>query len=73
MTNHIYSGERIVQRLRNNLFQSILKQDISFFDAERSGDLISRLSSDTSVMGKSLTQNLSDGKHSSPPSSSLLL
>jgi ABC-type multidrug transport system fused ATPase/permease subunit len=54
-------GERIVQRLRNKLFQSILKQDISFFDAERSGDLISRLSSDTNVMGKSITQNINDG------------
>ena len=29
------AGERIVQRLRNNLYTSILHQDISFFDRER--------------------------------------
>ncbi|EHL01984.1 putative Uncharacterized ABC transporter ATP-binding protein/permease C9B6.09c [Glarea lozoyensis 74030] len=32
-----------------------------FFDANRTGDLISRLSSDTVIVGKSITQNLSDG------------
>jgi putative ABC transport system ATP-binding protein len=33
----------------------------NFFDANRVGDLISRLSSDTIIVGKSITQNLSDG------------
>ncbi|CAM0141169.1 unnamed protein product [Umbelopsis sp. WA50703] len=55
------SGERIIQRLRNNLYKTILKQDMSFFDKNRSGELISRLSVDTAVVGKSITNNLSDG------------
>jgi ATP-binding cassette subfamily B (MDR/TAP) protein 10 len=55
------SGERIIQRLRNNLYGTILKQDMSFFDKNRSGELISRLSVDTAVVGKSITNNLSDG------------
>jgi len=36
-------------------------QNAEFFDANRVGDLISRLSSDTIIVGKSITQNLSDG------------
>ncbi|OZJ01380.1 hypothetical protein BZG36_05702, partial [Bifiguratus adelaidae] len=55
------TGERIIQRLRNDLYKAILKQEMGFFDRERSGDLISRLTVDTSVVGKSLTQNISDG------------
>ncbi|RUS20628.1 P-loop containing nucleoside triphosphate hydrolase protein [Endogone sp. FLAS-F59071] len=55
------TGERIIQRLRNDLYKAILKQDMAFFDANRSGDLISRLTNDTNVVGKSLTMNISDG------------
>ncbi|PHZ08182.1 uncharacterized protein RHIMIDRAFT_208388 [Rhizopus microsporus ATCC 52813] len=55
------SGERIIQRLRNDLYKTILKQDMSFFDKNRTGELISRLSTDTAIVGKSLTNNVSDG------------
>lgn len=54
-------GERIVARLRSKLFRQTFIQDAEFFDANRVGDLISRLSSDTIIVGKSITQNLSDG------------
>ncbi|KAI9367530.1 P-loop containing nucleoside triphosphate hydrolase protein [Aspergillus egyptiacus] len=54
-------GERIVSRLRSRLFRHTFVQDAEFFDANRVGDLISRLSSDTIIVGKSITQNLSDG------------
>lgn len=54
-------GERIVARLRSRLFRQTFVQDAEFFDANRVGDLISRLSSDTIIVGKSITQNLSDG------------
>ncbi|CAG8226292.1 unnamed protein product [Penicillium olsonii] len=54
-------GERIVSRLRSKLFRQTFIQDAEFFDANRVGDLISRLSSDTVIVGKSITQNLSDG------------
>ncbi|MCJ1314476.1 ATP-binding cassette permease mdl1 [Agyrium rufum] len=57
-------GERIVARLRSNLFRKTFRQDAEFFDANRVGDLISRLSSDTVIVGKSITQNLSDGLRS---------
>ncbi|KAJ5928141.1 ABC transporter integral membrane type 1 [Penicillium verhagenii] len=54
-------GERIVSRLRSKLFRQTFIQDAEFFDANRVGDLISRLGSDTIIVGKSITQNLSDG------------
>ncbi|XP_053567125.1 ATP-binding cassette sub-family B member 10, mitochondrial isoform X2 [Bombina bombina] len=55
------SGQRIVQRLRSALFASILKQEVGFFDKTRTGELINRLSSDTALLGRSVTENLSDG------------
>lgn len=54
-------GERIVTRMRARLFKKTYTQDAEFFDANRVGDLISRLGSDTIIVGKSITQNLSDG------------
>ncbi|KAK9461726.1 P-loop containing nucleoside triphosphate hydrolase protein [Lipomyces oligophaga] len=54
-------GERLVARLRSRLYRQTITQDAEFFDANRVGDLISRLSSDASIVSKSLTQNLSDG------------
>ncbi|KAL8698163.1 MAG: hypothetical protein Q9201_006720, partial [Fulgogasparrea decipioides] len=57
-------GERIVTRLRSQLFRRTFVQNAEFFDANRVGDLISRLSSDTIIVGKSITQNLSDGLRS---------
>ena len=57
-------GERIVARLRTQLYRRTFTQNAEFFDANRTGDLISRLSSDTIIVGKSITQNLSDGLRS---------
>ncbi|PSS02462.1 P-loop containing nucleoside triphosphate hydrolase protein [Coniella lustricola] len=54
-------GERVVSRLRSQLFRRTYVQDAEFFDANRVGDLISRLGSDTVIVGKSITQNISDG------------
>lgn len=57
-------GERVVARLRSQLYRRTYVQDAEFFDANRVGDLISRLNSDTVIVGKSITQNLSDGLRS---------
>ena len=54
-------GERIVARLRSHLFRQTFIQNAEFFDANRVGDLISRLSNDTIIVGKAITSNLSDG------------
>lgn len=57
-------GERIVSKLRSQLFRRTFVQNAEFFDANRVGDLISRLGSDTIIVGKSITQNVSDGLRS---------
>lgn len=57
-------GERVVARLRSQLYRRTYTQDAEFFDANRVGDLISRLSSDSVIVGKSITQNVSDGMRS---------
>lgn len=58
------SGQRIVTRLRQNLFQSIMRQDMAFFDKTKTGELVNRLSTDAEVVGLSISQNLSDGLRS---------
>lgn len=55
------AGQRIVKRLRATMFSSILKQEVGFFDKTSTGELINRLSSDTALLGHSVTENLSDG------------
>ena len=57
-------GERVVTKLRSQLFRRTFIQNAEFFDANRVGDLISRLGSDTIIVGKSITQNVSDGLRS---------
>ncbi|XP_069549822.1 ATP-binding cassette sub-family B member 10, mitochondrial [Brachyistius frenatus] len=55
------SGQQIVRNLRASVFSSILRQEVAFFDRNRTGELINRLSADTAVVGRSITDNLSDG------------
>ncbi|CAG11010.1 unnamed protein product, partial [Tetraodon nigroviridis] len=55
------SGQKIVRNLRASVFSSILRQEVAFFDRTRTGELINRLSADTAIVGRSLTDNLSDG------------
>lgn len=52
------AGERVVARLRNVLFASLMKQEMSFFDEHQSGELISRLTSDTAVLQIGTSQAL---------------
>nr|XP_040023514.1 ATP-binding cassette sub-family B member 10, mitochondrial [Gasterosteus aculeatus aculeatus] len=55
------AGQEIVRDLRTGVFSSILRQEVAFFDRNRTGELINRLSADTAVVGRSITDNLSDG------------
>lgn len=58
------AGQRITRTLRSSVFAAIMKQEIAFFDRNKTGELINRLSSDTSVVSQSLTMNISDGLRS---------
>ncbi|KAM6423443.1 ABC-type oligopeptide transporter ABCB9 isoform 2-T3 [Liasis olivaceus] len=49
---------RLNIRLRNRLFRSLVVQEISFFDENRTGDIISRLTSDTTIVSDLVSQNI---------------
>ncbi|KAJ7099509.1 P-loop containing nucleoside triphosphate hydrolase protein [Mycena belliarum] len=53
-------GQRIVARLRERTYAASLEQEVEFVE-KGEGDVLSRLSVDTSIVGESVTQNLSDG------------
>ena len=52
------AGERVVQRLRLKLFHAVLSQEVAFFDRNRTGVLINRLSADTTLVQKAVTSNV---------------
>ncbi|KAH6914032.1 ATP-binding cassette transporter [Coprinopsis sp. MPI-PUGE-AT-0042] len=54
------SGQRIVARLRERTYGAALRQEVEYVE-KGEGDVLSRLSVDTSIVGESVTQNLSDG------------
>jgi len=58
---HLFTvaGERIVKRLRARLFSHLLAQEVAFFDSRRTGELVSRLASDTTVLQTTVTLNAS--------------
>lgn len=55
------ASERIVANLRKTVFAKIMNQDISFFDMRKTGELVNRLSSDTTMMGRTLVDNMAQG------------
>ncbi|THG99518.1 hypothetical protein EW026_g2828 [Hermanssonia centrifuga] len=57
------SGQRIVARLRERTYEAAIRQEVEFVERGE-GDVISRLSVDSSIVGESVTQNLSDGLRS---------
>lgn len=54
------SGQRIVARLRENMYGAALRQEVEFVE-KGEGDVLSRLGADSSIVGESVTNNLSDG------------
>ncbi|KAG8477196.1 hypothetical protein CXB51_030966 [Gossypium anomalum] len=54
------TGERIVARLRLNLFTHLIHQEIAFFDVTSTGELLNRLSEDTQIIKTAATTNLSE-------------
>ena len=56
-----FLGQRIIKKIRQRTFHAIISQEIAFFDKTSSGELVNRLSSDTSLVGKAVTDNISDG------------
>ncbi len=55
------SGEKMVLKLRQKLFEKIFSQEISFFDFHRTGELTSRLAADCTTLQNTVSVNVSMG------------
>lgn len=55
------AGQLIINDLRKKVFKSVLFQDMAFFDKNRVGEIVSRLSTDALIVGYSVSTNLSEG------------
>lgn len=55
----VVAGERVVARLRQQLFAAVIRQEIAFFDEQRIGELTNRLAADTTVIQNAVSANIS--------------
>src|SRR6266542_119545 len=53
------AGERGVRRVRERLYASLLSQEVGFFDASRTGELVSRLGTDCATLQSLLSAQIS--------------
>ncbi|CAM2069029.1 ATP-binding cassette domain-containing protein [Sulfidibacter corallicola] len=53
------AGYRIVTKLQSDTYRRIVSQEVGFFDKRRTGELMSRLASDTTVLQNTVSVNIS--------------
>lgn len=58
-------GENVMAKLRVDIERQLFYQSSKFWDTYKNGDLISRLVNDSTIVTRSITQNISDGMRSS--------
>ncbi|XP_069491383.1 antigen peptide transporter 2-like isoform X1 [Ambystoma mexicanum] len=54
----MFTLARLTRRLRLLLFKAVVSQEISFFDSAKTGEITSRLSTDTASMSRSIAANV---------------
>ncbi|KAI9497326.1 P-loop containing nucleoside triphosphate hydrolase protein [Zychaea mexicana] len=54
-------GENVAKRLRAQLFSAMVRQDMSFFDSHRSGELVGRLTTDVADFKHTFKQLVTQG------------
>ena len=53
------SVEMVVARLRQLVLEAVLRNEVAFFDVTKTGELVSRIASDTSLLKAAVTPNIS--------------
>uniref|UniRef100_A0A0K0FUY4 ABC-type antigen peptide transporter n=1 Tax=Strongyloides venezuelensis TaxID=75913 RepID=A0A0K0FUY4_STRVS len=53
-----YGGARVARIIRNDLFTSLVHQEVAFYDVHKTGEIISRLAADTQTMADTVPLNL---------------
>lgn len=56
-----FSGQLIINNLRQAVFKSVIHQDMNFFSKNKVGEIVSRLSTDALIVGQSVSSNLTVG------------
>ena len=54
------TGHKVIRDLRNDLYSSIINQNVSFFDKYHSGTLISRITNDVYIIQNAVTSKIGD-------------
>lgn len=54
----------MTQSLRRQVYGAIMRQETAWFSKNSTGELVNRLSADTYLVGRNLSQNVSDGLRS---------
>ena len=52
-------GEKIAREIRYDLFYFTINKDVTFFDENKTGAILSRISADTSIIQEGLGMNIS--------------
>jgi ABC-type multidrug transport system fused ATPase/permease subunit len=65
------AGERIADRLRRMVFEAMMKQEMAFFDSNKTGDLVNRLASDVLLVQRSLTLSVASVRTFVTPSKAM--
>ena len=52
-------GEKIVRDIRAQLFEALVEKDINYYDTNKTGELISRLTSDVTIVESAASDNIS--------------
>ncbi|XP_040521371.1 mitochondrial potassium channel ATP-binding subunit isoform X1 [Gallus gallus] len=66
-------GEQVAASMRKALFVSLLRQDVAFFDAHRTGQLVARLTADVQEFKSSFKLVISQGLRSSTQAAGCVL
>lgn len=51
-------GQRVLYKLRNDLYRHLQQLDVSFFDRNRTGDLMSRVTNDVSILQQLISSSM---------------
>lgn len=54
----------MTQALRKQVYAAIMRQEAAWFSKTSTGELVNRLSADTQLVGRNLSENVSDGLRS---------
>ncbi|VDM95123.1 unnamed protein product [Thelazia callipaeda] len=55
------AGQLVINNLRQDVFKSVINQDMNFFSRNKVGEIVSRLSTDALIVGQSVSSNLTVG------------